>query len=351
MKIAVAMSGGVDSSVAAYILKNEGHQIIGVTMRHFDNKKLHFGKNEGIEKAIADAKKVCEKLQISHYVIDIKEEFEKIIIKNFISEYQKGRTPNPCTLCNKTIKWGVFLEKIIKRFNVDKVATGHYVNIKIIDNQPHIFRSYDLEKDQTYMLWELSKEQLSKTLFPLAKYKKTKIREIAKNIGFDIAKKKDSQEVCFIKGHYGNFFKEHLKVEQGNIKFKDGRVIGKHKGCVYYTIGQRKGLNTPWKSPLYVYKIDVKENTVYVTDDKDDLLKSEFFISSPNWLYYPQSTKDIKVMVRYNSKPIQVKKIIPYAEGMYKIILQDKHRAITKGQSAVFYKENELIGGGIIETY
>ncbi len=350
MKIAVGMSGGVDSSVAAYILKQEGHQVIGVTMRHFDNRKFGFSSDDGIEKAIKDAKKVCEKLNIPHYVIDVKEQFEKTVIENFISEYKKGRTPNPCTLCNKTIKWGAFAKEVIKRFSVDKIATGHYVKIKIINGDPHIYKSYDLTKDQTYMLWELSKEQLSKTLFPLSGYKKDEIRKIAQEIGLDIAKKKDSQEVCFIKGHYSDFFIKHFNIKQGDIKYKTGEVIGKHKGAVFYTIGQRKGLNTPWKSALYVYKIDIGKNEIYVTDDKNDLLADHFEISDANWLYFPNDLQDVFVMIRYNSKPEKVKNIIKKDDGNYSITLENPKRAVTRGQSAVFYKNDELIGGGIIET-
>ncbi len=349
MKIAVAMSGGVDSSVAAYILKEQGHNIIGVTMRHFDNEKMHFSKDEGINRAIIDAKNVCEKLGIPHFEIDVREEFEKTIIKDFINEYKNGRTPNPCTLCNKTIKWGAFADKIFNKFDVEKIATGHYVRIKYFDNKYHLFKSEDIAKDQTYMLWELTQNQLSKTIFPLSELKKSLIREIAQNIGLDVAKKKDSQEVCFIKGHYGNFFKEYLNPKSGNIKFKDGRIIGKHKGTVFYTIGQRKGLNTPWTSPLYVYKIDVIKNEIYVTDNKEDLFKKKFSISQSNWINFPYNFDDIFVMVRYNSKPTKVKEIIPKNQNRFDVVLTENKKSITPGQSAVFYKDNELLGGGIIE--
>jgi len=348
MKVAVAMSGGVDSSVAAAILLKEGHEVSGVTMRHFDNAEFGFGENEGSELAIQDAKQVCRQLDIKHYVIDVTEEFKSIVVTDFIKEYVKGRTPNPCTLCNPTIKWGVFLNKVLK-LGVQKIATGHYVKMRYESKIYCVFKSEDEDRDQSYMLWRLNQQQLSQTLFPIANYKKKKIRKIANKLELPVHDKEDSQEICFIKGHYEDFLKEHIEFKSGKIIHVDGKIIGKHRGLPLYTIGQRKGLNTPWHSALYVLKLDVKNNIVVVTDNPDDLLCDRFSINQVNWISgsFPEDIKDISIQIRYNSKPVSVKGIILENNRLI-IELQKPVRAITPGQSAVFYKGDRLLGGGII---
>jgi len=348
MKVAVAMSGGVDSSVAAAILLKEGHEVSGVTMRHFDNAEFGFGENEGSELAIQDAKQVCRQLDIKHYVIDVTEEFKSIVVTDFIKEYVKGRTPNPCTLCNPTIKWGVFLNKVLK-LGVQKIATGHYVKMRYESKIYCVFKSEDEDRDQSYMLWRLNQQQLSQTLFPIANYKKKKIRKIANKLELPVHDKEDSQEICFIKGHYEDFLKEHIEFKSGKIIHVDGKIIGKHRGLPLYTIGQRKGLNTPWHSALYVLKLDVKNNIVVVTDNPDDLLCDRFSINQINWISesFPEDIKNLSVQIRYNSKPVSIKKIISGYEHLT-IELKKPVRAITPGQSAVFYKGDQLLGGGII---
>ncbi len=345
MKIAVAMSGGVDSSVAAAILQKEGHNIIGVTMKHFENARYRFSKNEGIEQAIADAAKVCEKLGIFHHVIDTSNDFKKIVEQNFISEYSKGRTPNPCTLCNPTIKWGVFLEEVLK-LGVEKIATGHYVKLIKEDKTFHIYKAIDENKDQSYMLWALHQHQLAKTLFPIAEFSKKQVRAIAKEMKLPVHEKSESQEICFIKGHYEDYLKKHLKLKPGNITLPNGDIIGRHRGLPLYTIGQRKGLNTPWKVPLYVMKLDIKTNELVVTDNPDNLLCSRFQINKVNWIDKETET-DISVQIRYNSKSVPVKKLKILGD-ILEVHLQNPVRAITPGQSAVFYRGDQLLGGGVI---
>jgi len=345
MKIAVAMSGGVDSSVAAAILQKEGHNIIGVTMQHFENARYGFSKDEGIEQAIADAARVCKKLQIPHRVIDTSADFYTIVEQNFINEYSKGRTPNPCTLCNPTIKWGVFLEEVLK-LGVEKIATGHYVKLIGKKNAYHIYKAVYENKDQSYMLWALHQYQLARTLFPIAALSKKQVRAIAKKMKLPVHEKNESQEICFIKDHYEDYLKKHLELKPGNIALPNGNIIGRHRGFPLYTIGQRKGLNTPWKAPLYVLKVNIEKNELVVTDNPDDLLAAEFHINQVNWID-KEPEADISVQIRYNSKPIPVKKL-EYKKDTIQVNLVDPVRAITPGQSAVFYKENLLLGGGVI---
>ena len=348
MKIAVAMSGGVDSSVTAAILKNEGHEIIGVTMRHFDNQKYGFTNNEGIDLAVSDARKVCATLGIEHHLIDVSQDFEKIVVADFISEYGKGRTPNPCTLCNPTIKWGIFLKKVLE-LEVEKLATGHYVKMFSENGKYAIRQAADKSRDQSYMLWRLSQKQLTATLFPLADYSKDEIRKIARKEKLPVHDKNDSQEVCFIKGKYEEFLKGKVAFAEGDIVLQNGEIIGRHKGLPFYTVGQRKGLNTPWFSPLYVLRLDVKNNCVIVTDSPEDLLENHFEIDEVNWISgeFPKKLENLSVQIRYNSRPIPVEKLTP-VENRIKVFLKKPVRAVTCGQSAVFYENEKLLGGGII---
>ncbi len=349
MKIAVAMSGGVDSSVAAALLIKEGHEVFGLTMRQYDAIKSGYGENEGIEADIKDAKAVCNVLEIEHFVVDLKEDFKAIVEKNFIDEYSSGRTPNPCVICNPNIKFGKFMEAAFK-LGADKIATGHYIQIKEENQQFKIYIPKDASKDQTYMIWKLNQFQLSKTLFPVSKYKKSQIRKIAAELKLPIHSKTDSQEICFIKDHYEDFLKDHIIFTPGDITLPDGKVIGKHRGLALYTIGQRKGLNTPWRCPLFVLKLDVKNNKLVVTEEPDDLLADVFELENVNWIAAekPEELSGISVQIRYNSSPVAVKNI-QEKENSLLVTLEKSTRAITPGQSGVFYKDDQLLGGGIIK--
>ncbi|MCF7913469.1 MAG: tRNA 2-thiouridine(34) synthase MnmA [Candidatus Cloacimonetes bacterium] len=349
MKIAVAMSGGVDSSATAALLIDQGHEVIGTTMRHFDNEKYGFSENEGIELAVKDAEQVCKTLGILHYVLDIRKDFYQIVEKKFIAEYKNGRTPNPCTHCNPTIKWGVFHKQVLE-LGVEKVATGHYVKLLEKAGLYQIHIASDLKKDQSYYLWGLDQKQLATTLFPLAQLQKSQVREIAFKFKLPVHEKSDSQEICFIKGHYENYLKDHLILKPGDIVLPNGTVIGRHRGLPLYTIGQRKGLNTPWQRPLYVLKIDIKTNQLIVTDNPDDLLNDEVILEDINWIAgtKPESNKNISIQIRYNSKPVPVKEIKQQGKQL-KIIFESETRAMTPGQSGVFYQNNLLLGGGIIK--
>jgi tRNA-specific 2-thiouridylase len=347
MKIAVAMSGGVDSSVAAKLLQTSGHEIVGFTMRQFDDARFGFGEGEGLNQAIYDAKRVCDYLGIEHRVIDLKDIFDQIVVKRFIQEYSSARTPNPCTICNPTIKWGAFLDAILT-LGADKIATGHYAGIVEKEGVYYLQKGTDSAKDQTYMLWGLSQFQLSKTIFPVGTMSKPELRHIAVEAGIPVAAKKDSQEICFIRGKYQDFLKEELVLKPGEIVLPDGKVIGKHNGLPFYTIGQRKGLNTPWSDPLFVLGMDVKHNRLIVTDNPELLYKEEFLIEEVNWFGdVPKDYADLSVMIRYNSNAVGVASIEQDGDR-YLIRMSKPKKSVTPGQSAVFYRGDLLVGGGII---
>ena len=347
MKIAVAMSGGVDSSVAAKLLQRDGYNIIGFTMRQFDDKRFGYDEHNGIEQAILDAKKVCDFLGIEHHIIDLTSEFDEIVIQRFVAEYNSARTPNPCTICNPTIKWGAFLDALIA-LGADKIATGHYARIVEEDGVKYLQKGSDSAKDQTYMLWGLSQEQLSRTLFPVGDMIKTELRRLAIVSGLPVASKRDSQEICFIPGKYQDFIKNEIEIKKGEIVLPNGKVIGEHSGLPFYTIGQRKGLNTPWTDPLFVLGMDSSKNRLIVTDNPDDLLQDEFKITETNWFGKPpRNTDNLTVMIRYNSRAVKVSTINKKGE-FYKIKLATPKKSITPGQSAVFYRGDLLVGGGVI---
>lgn len=346
-KIAVAMSGGVDSSVVAYILKEQGYDIAGFTMVQFDDDEFGFNPEEGAIAASKDAQRICQQLDIEHIVVNVKDDFKRIVLNDFVNQYKRGYTPNPCTLCNPTIKWGVFFDKI-KEYGFEYFATGHYLKLIQGEDRPHVYRA-DNSKDQTYMLWRVRKEQLEKTIFPLYEFNKEQVREIASENNLFVADKKDSQEICFIKDHYLDFVNKIVPPKPGKIKLLTGEVIGEHLGLTAYTIGQRKGLHTKLNVTLYVHSLDIGKNILYVTPNREDLEVSSFRI---NELHFLESDinliKKSLVQIRYNSQAIMVHDII--FEGKEAIVvLKEAIEAVTPGQSAVFYSsENELLGGGII---
>lgn len=339
-KVVVAMSGGIDSSVVAYLLKEKGYDIVGATMKLIDTEE----SNQSIE----DAKEICNSLGIKHYVFDLQKEFKEQIINYFINSYKEGKTPNPCVMCNKYFKFGLFYEKSKKELNADYIATGHYA--KIIDNKLHI--SNESNKDQTYFLYGINKEVLKHILFPLSEYNnKEEIRLIAEKANLKTKTKKDSQEVCFVPN---DDYKEFLKVnkvisKEGNIVLKDGTILGKHTGITNYTIGQRKGLNISYKEPLYVIELDIKNNQIIVGSN-NDLYNNTIYISDLN-LLVDNLPEEIYIKVRSRGKLYKAN-IEILNNNNAKVILEDKERAITPGQSLVIYNQNNYcLGGGIIEKY
>lgn len=346
--IAVAMSGGVDSSVSALQLLESGYHVIGITMQHFHNREYGFAQGTGLEAAISDARKVSAALGIHHHLIDLTRDFQEIVETDFISEYQAGRTPNPCVICNPNLKWGKLMTAALE-LGADYFATGHYLRKQVKNDLHHLFRSADHSKDQTYMLWRLNQQQLAKTIFPLQGLNKKQVREIAAARALPVHNREDSQEICFIKDHYQEYLCQRISLTPGKIVHKDGRIIGRHRGLPLYTIGQRKGLNTPWSAPLFVLELDTDNNHLIVTDNPDDLCSREFMIKEINWISSkePETAEKVTVQIRYNSNPVPVSS---WHKDKDSILVQTllPVKSVTPGQSAVFYRDDELLGGGVI---
>lgn len=338
-KVVVAMSGGVDSTTAALLMLEQGYIVVGATMRLIDDFNS--------ECAIRDAKEVCDKLNIEHYVFDFRLEFRQIVIDNFINSYRVGRTPNPCVLCNKYFKFGLFYKKAKEVLGADFIATGHYVRVE----DGLLKRAYNLDKDQSYFLYGIEKSILPNIIFPLGNFKsKDEVREIANRASLSVFNKKDSQEVCFVPNDdYKTFLKGYKDINEtvGKICLKDGTVLGNHFGIMNYTIGQRKGLNISYKEPLYVLDLDVSKNEVIVGSDQE-LLHKELIAVETNFLVDDIPFKlYAKIRSRGVLQEVTIKKLENSRVHVYFDIYQ---RAITKGQSVVFYDEfDTCVGGGIIE--
>lgn len=358
--LAVAMSGGVDSSVAAALLVKHGYQAIGMTMHVWDFESV--GGNINNEstcysvEAMNDAKIVCHKLGIPHYTINLKPTFKDQIIQNFIDEYLAGRTPNPCILCNREIKWGALLRKA-EQLGADKIATGHYARC-LKDEKTgrlQLLRGIDRKKDQVYALWTLTQEQLKKTLLPLGTLTKQRVRAIANELGLKTAPKPESQEICFIPdNNYERFLKEQIpnleeRLKNGKIIDEAGNVLGYHRGYPFYTIGQRRGLQIATGRRVYVRKIDPKMNRIHV-GDKASVRSDGLIAHSVNWVSIPTPEKTIAVSakIRYNDPGFSAK-LTPLAGNRIKLDFEKPQKAVTPGQSAVFYGGDLLLGGGFIE--
>jgi len=352
--VIVAMSGGVDSSVAAALLKNEGYNLIGVTMKTWGYDNLP-EKDSGCcsLETVYNARNVANHLGFHHYTLDFTEIFNKIVINNFINEYIKGETPNPCVLCNKEIKWGALLQKA-ESLGADFIATGHYAKINRDTNSERYYVSVaaDSNKDQSYALWRLSQYALSKTIFPLGNYEKKDTRRIAALMNLKPSIVPDSQEICFVPN---NDYRELLKIRIPDIEhegdvFYRGKKIGIHKGYPFYTIGQRRGLNISLGKPVYVSKIDAENNVIYV-DDEELLYNSSFITREINLMKSEKLTKPVKAQVKIRYKDEGSTAIVEQLdENHIKVDFDSPRKAITPGQSAVFYDRNEVMGGGIIDT-
>ena len=343
-KVLLGMSGGVDSSVSAIILQKQGYEVIGLTMLLCEDEK---------STALEDAKKVCEKLKIEHHVVDLRKEFQKNVIDNFICSYLQAKTPNPCVECNKHMKFGKFY-KIAKDLGCDYIATGHYARIEYSEKyKEHVLtKSNSEKKDQTYFLYGINKEILPKVIFPLSDFEdKTEIRNIAEENGLTVAKKKDSQEICFISNNdYISFLKNsknNIKNKKGKIVLRSGEILGEHQGIINYTVGQRKGLGISYKEPLYVLELDNKNNQVIVGTEKE-LYGTNLEANELNFLVDIDLSKPIgvKAKIRYRAK--EVDSILEVKNNMAKVTFKEPQRAITPGQSVVFYNDNVVIGGGKI---
>lgn len=351
-KVVVAMSGGVDSSVTAHLLKKQGYDVIGMCMKLFPGSKVCGDKTES-DIIVDNAKKVCEDLDIPFVKLELIDEFKDKVINPFIQDYVEGRTPNPCVFCNKHIKFDAFLKKALE-LGADYMATGHYARIEQHGDRYVVCKAEDNKKDQTYMLYNLKQHQLKHILMPCADYTKDEIREIAKDIGLDVHNKKDSEEICFIPdNNHGNFITCNCKkkISNGNFVDKEGKVLGKHKGIIHYTIGQRKGLGIALGKPMYVIDIKPETNEV-VLGDEEDIFKKELIAKDVNFIPMDklQGKMRVTAKIRYSKTPSPAY-IEQIDENRVKITFDENQRAITKGQSVVFYIENMLLGGGIIESY
>lgn len=346
-KVIIGLSGGVDSSVAAYTLLQQGYDVIGVTM--------HVWNQDGEDvysQAVYDAKKVADHLGIPHYVIDFTKEFKENVVDYFINEYLCGRTPNPCNMCNRFVKWEALLDRA-KEFDADYVATGHYARIKKLDNGRYVvMNSATAVKDQTYALNQLRQDQLAHTLMPIGQYSKDEIRQIAKDAGIPVADKPDSQDICFIPdGDYKAFLKKYAGRElpsEGNFVNEEGVVLGKHTGITNYTVGQRKGLGIALGKPVFVSAIRPETNEVVISDT-GDVFSRELYCNHLNFMAVEDLTEPTEVIakIRYAHKgsPCTIEKV---DEDTVKCTFHEDVRAITPGQSVVFYQNDYVFGGGII---
>jgi tRNA-specific 2-thiouridylase len=353
MKIAVGMSGGVDSSVAALLLKKEGHDVYGVTMKiwrggktgHAPKGNACYGPDEAED--IEQTRTLCRTLGIGYQVIDCSEQYETIVLDYFKNEYCSGRTPNPCIRCNQLVKFGA-LPRLAKESGLvfEKFATGHYARVEYNDAAKRwlLKKGHDSRKDQSYFLYRLSQEQLATVLFPIGGMKKDEVRQIAKEAGCAVHDKDESQD--FYSGHYGDIIGQ--KNEPGDIVDRSGKVLGKHNGIWNYTVGQRKGLGIAYSEPLYVLSIDARNNKVVVGTEKETK-RSVFTVMDCSWTAFekPEARFTAKVKIR-SATPEAEADVEPVEKNDVHVTFTEPHSAITPGQSAVFYDNDTVLGGGII---
>ena len=351
-RVVVAMSGGVDSSVAAYLLLKQGFEVIGVTLKLFNSKAVDTGRCCG-SKGVNDAREVAFKLGIPFYVLNYVSEFKKEVVDYFSLEYKNGRTPNPCIICNEKIKFGSLLKKAMA-LNAEYLATGHYARVAYNKTSRRyvIKKGKDKNKEQSYFLFSLPQRSLRHALFPLGGYRKPEVRKLAKRIGIKVHNKPASQEICFIPdNNYKNFLiKRDPKIDKpGAILNTKGQVLGRHKGICFYTIGQRKGLGVAHKKPLYVLAINKRKNTI-VVGEVDEAYSKGLIAKDINWVGVNGVNKPIraKVKIRYK-QPSAMATLSRFDKNKVKIVFDKAQSSITPGQAAVFYKGDTVLGGGVIE--
>lgn len=352
--VVVGLSGGVDSSVAAYLLKEQGYDVIGVTMQIWQEEdSCTVEENGGCcgLSAVEDARRVAQKLDIPYYVMNFRKEFQEQVIDYFTREYLEGRTPNPCIACNRYVKWESLLKRSLE-IGADYIATGHYARVEQLPNGRYAIRnSVTAKKDQTYALYNLTQEQLARTLMPVGAYTKEEIRKIAEEAGLPVAHKKDSQEICFVPDNdYAGFIKNSTgkTIPKGNFVQADGKVLGEHQGIIHYTIGQRKGLNLSMGHPVFVTKIRPDTNEV-VIGENEDLFINTLLCDRVNFMAIEGLEEEVrlKAKIRYNHPGAECV-ISPAEEGKVRVTFDQPQRAITPGQAVVFYQGEYVAGGGII---
>jgi tRNA-specific 2-thiouridylase len=353
-RVVVGMSGGVDSSVAAYLLKEAGYDVIGVTMQIWQKEEQQVVEENGGccgLQAVDDARRVAEMLGIPYYVMNFRDEFQKKVIDYFMAEYLAGRTPNPCIACNRYVKWESLLHRSLE-IGADYIATGHYARIAQLQNgRFSIRRSMTAAKDQTYALYNLTQEQLSRTLMPIGEYTKDEVRRIAADIGLRVASKPDSMEICFVPDQdYAGFIRENSgrEIPEGNFVTTDGTVVGRHKGITHYTVGQRKGLNLSLGKPVFVLEIRPETNEV-VIGDNSEVFADRLLCNRLNFMSIPDLDGELRVKakIRYNHQGADaiVRRI---GDDLAEVVFDDPVRAVTPGQAVVFYDGEYVAGGGTI---
>ncbi|HEV7843121.1 MAG TPA: tRNA 2-thiouridine(34) synthase MnmA [Pyrinomonadaceae bacterium] len=367
MKIAMAMSGGVDSSAAAAILKAEGHELVGFTMQLWNQRRGLTVDEDGEPMPsrccslddVYDARRVAEELGFPFYVLNLEREFERDVVAPFVASYLDGETPIPCVACNSRLKFAS-LDRLAASLGCDKVATGHYARVRFDEKAKRykLLRGRNPQKDQSYFLWELTQEQLARSMFPLGEMSKQDVREVARESGLAVAEKAESQEICFVPdGDYAGFIDRYLEAEgeaesapgEGEIVNTEGARLGRHQGIHRYTVGQRRKLGISNERPLYVVQIEAARNRI-VVGEEEALLSREFTAAGVNWIVFDNPAEDVRaeVRIRYRHEAAPAT-ITPLADGRARITFDEAQRAITPGQATVFYRGDEVLGGGWIE--
>src|SRR5512132_1543181 len=366
MKLAVAMSGGVDSSAAAAILKEEGHDLVGFTMQLWNQRRgINVDENGDPLPSrccslddVYDARRVAEELGFPFYVLNLEREFERDVVQPFVASYLNGETPIPCVSCNSRLKFAS-LDQLAANLGCDKVATGHYARVEYDETSDRyrLFRASNLDKDQSYFLWELTQDQLSRAMFPLGEMSKPEVREVAREHSLAVAEKSESQEICFVPdGDYAGFIDRYLEAEQqtdrlpgaGELVTTGGGVIGAHTGIHRYTIGQRRGIGIANARPLYVLNVDAEANRI-VVGYEEELARDGFTAAGVNWIALDNPAQPVpaEVRVRYRHAPAPAT-VTPLAGNRANVHFAEPQRAITPGQATVFYRGDEVVGGGWI---